>query len=261
MLVLLSPSKALDYDRPAPTQRHTRPELLDHTADLLKITRDLSVDDLRDLMHLSEDLATLNRDRFQSFELPFTPDNAKPAALVFDGDVYKGFDANSLSEADLLWAQDHVRILSGLYGVLRPLDLMQPYRLEMGTRLENARGKDLYAFWRDTLTPWIADDARRHPEPVIVNLASNEYSKAVRLKKLGVPVVTPRFEDEKDGKARVISFFAKKARGWMARWIVEHRATRAEQLEGFDTGGYTFVPEASTAEVPVFRRPQPPAAR
>lgn len=259
MLTLLSPAKKLDLDSPLPTAVHTTSDFVGDTKKLLPVVKKLDADDLRALMDISDDLATLNRDRFQAMSLPFTPDNARPAALTFAGEVYVSLDAKTLSEADLLWAQDHLRILSGLYGLLRPLDLMQPYRLEMGTKLTNPRGKDLYAFWRSTLTPAVKAATVGHSDPTIVNLASTEYSKAVDLKKLGLPVITPVFQDVRDGRARVLFLFAKQARGAMARWIIEQRAETPDELKRFDERGYRYVPELSDEQSFVFQRPQPPS--
>jgi len=261
MLTLLSPAKKLDEATALPTPEHTQPAFLDDTRELLSITRELSADDLSSLMKISDNLATLNHERFQSFELPLTSDNARPAALTFAGEVYTALDAWSLSEPDLQWAQSHVRILSGLFGILKPLDLIQPYRLEMGTRLANPRGRNLYDFWRDTLTPALAEEVAAQAVPGIVNLASNEYSKAVRLQRLDVPVITPKFQDVKEGKARTLFLFAKRARGWMTRWIIEERVDSVDALKEFTGGGYRYEPEHSTDDTLVFRRPQPPPAR
>jgi len=258
MLALLSPAKKLDLATALPTPQHTQSAFLADTEELLPVTRALSTDGLKKLMGISDALATLNHERFQALELPFTADNARPAALTFAGEVYTALDAWSLSEDDLLYAQGHLRILSGLYGLLRPLDLVQPYRLEMGTKLENPRGRDLYAFWRDRLTPALAEEAMAQAVPGIVNLASTEYSKAVRLKDIHVPVITPKFQDIKGGKARTLFLFAKRARGWMARWMMEERVDTIEGLKAFSGGGYRFVAEASTDTSFVFQRPQPP---
>jgi len=258
MLALLSPAKKLDLAAALPTARHTQSAFLGDTAELLPITRSLSTGDLQSLMGISDSLATLNHDRFQAMELPFSPDNARPAALTFAGEVYTALDAWSMSEDDLLYAQDHLRILSGLYGMVRPLDLIQPYRLEMGTKLANPRGKNLYAFWRKTLTPALAEAVAGHAVPAIVNLASTEYSKAVGLSDLDVPVITPKFQDIKGGKARTLFLFAKRARGWMARWMMQERVDTIEGLKGFEGGGYRFVAEASDEATFVFQRPQPP---
>ncbi len=258
MLALLSPAKKLDLDTPPSTAHHSQPALLGHTEALLPVTKQLGKADLQQLMGISDALAELNHERFQALQTPFDADNARPAALTFAGEVYTALDAPSLSEADLLWSQDHVRILSGLYGMLRPLDLMQPYRLEMGTKLENPRGKNLYQFWRETLTPAVREALEGHEHPTVINLASNEYSKAVDLRGLGAPVITPKFQDVKGGKARTLFLFAKRARGWMARWMIEQRATDPEQLKAFDVGGYRYDPDASDDTTWVFRRPQPP---
>lgn len=252
MITLLSPAKKL-HAEVSWTGPVSQPELTDDMNALLDVARPLSADDLKKLMHISDALAELNHARFQSLALPFDRDNAQPAILSFAGDVYVGLDAASLSDDDLAWAQDRVRILSGLYGVLRPLDLMQPYRLEMGSKLVNPRGRNLYAFWKKTLAPTLA----KLDGPVL-NLASTEYSKAVDFKALGRQVVTPAFKDVKAGKSRVISFFAKKARGAMARWVIEHRVTDPAQVRDFNWGGYTFVPEASSPTKLLFERPQPP---
>ena len=258
VLALLSPAKKLVLDTPFDPGATSQSDFLAHTKELVPVVKDLSTGDLKSLMGISDALATLNHERFQEMDLPFTPDNARPAALTFAGEVYTAFDAWSLSEGDLAWSQDHVRILSGLYGMLRPLDLMQAYRLEMGTKLENPRGKNLYAFWRSTLTPELEKAVSSHVDPTIVNLASTEYSKAVDLKKVEVPVITPVFQDVKGGKARTLFLFAKRARGWMARWIVEQRAETPDDLRRFDVGGYRFDAEASDDARWVFRRPQPP---
>ena len=260
MLTVLSPAKKLDETSPIRVAA-TAPPMLDHTRALMQVTRDLTPADLQELMHISDALAELNHARFQAFETPFTDDNARPAALTFAGDVYQGLDAWSLPEAALEWAQGHVAILSGLYGVLRPLDRMQPYRLEMGTRLENPRGADLYAFWRDTIGPWLAESLSSHDDPTLLNLASNEYFKAVDRKVLPGPVVTPVFKDRKDGRSRTISFFAKRARGAMARFVIENRIDTAEGVKAFECMGYRYQPGPSTKARWVFEREQPPPAR
>ncbi len=258
MLALLSPAKKLNLDHAFDATVVSQPDFLDDTRELVPVVQQLTAPDLQDLMGISEALATLNHDRFQAMDLPFTADNARPAALTFAGEVYTALDAWSLGKADLSWSQDHIRILSGLYGMVRPLDLIQPYRLEMGTKLANPRGKNLYAFWRETLTPELAKAVVDHVDPTIVNLASAEYSKAVDLKAIDAPVLTPVFQDVKDGKARTLFLFAKRARGWMARWMVEQRAEHPEDLKGFNVGGYRFDADASDDARWVFRRPQPP---
>jgi hypothetical protein len=210
-------------------------------------------------MHLSDNLATSTWERFQ--QLSLAPEGGRPAALTFAGEVYQGLDAWSLSADDLAWAQDHLAILSGLYGLLRPLDRLQPYRLEMGTKLDNPRGKDLVSFWRAVVTRRVDALVAGHADPTVVNLASDEYFSAVDRKGLTARVVTPVFQDIKDGKARALFLFVKRARGAMARWIVEHRAERAEQLKEAAVHDYRFVPEASDDVRWVFRRPQPPPVK
>ena len=205
-------------------------------------------------MGISEKLADLNHERFQLFSTPFTPDNAKPAALTFNGDTYTGLDAPSLSEADLNWAQNHLGILSGLYGLLRPLDLMQPYRLEMGTRMKNSRGGNLYELWGDRITRQISDRMANHADQTLVNLASNEYFKSVKTGELPGTVITPAFKEIRDGNAKMISFMAKRARGMMARFIVEGRLDRPEGMKDFTSGGYRYDPNLSTDTTWTFTR-------
>ena len=252
MLVVLSPAKNLDVEPVNVSLQATQPELMSETRELVDTCKQLSPANLASLMSISDKLAILNVERFNSFEFPFTQDNAKPAVLTFNGDVYTGLDAESLSEDDLTFAQQHLRILSGLYGVLRPLDLMQAYRLEMGTRLDNPKGKNLYEFWGDKVT----EQLNAEPQPIMVNLASNEYFKVVSKKLLSAPVITPVFKDTKNGNLKVISFFAKKARGLMARYIIENRITDVEQLKQFDVAGYAFDATLSSATEWVFTRPE-----
>lgn len=255
MLSVLSPAKSLDLS-PPPFQPPVRqPPLMSDTESLMKTTRRLTQTKLRELMNLSPALAKLNYDRFRAFELPFSEDNANVAAFTFDGEVYRGLDARSLSEKDLMWAEDHVAILSGMYGLLGPLDRMQAYRLEMGTKLETRRGKNLYAFWGDRITDEVNRRLEGHDDPTLVNLASLEYFKAVKKKQLTGDVVTCVFEDRKPGKTRnVISFLAKRARGRMARWIVEERVDRREGLRDFDLDRYRFQPKVSDDTTLVFSR-------
>jgi len=257
MLIVLSPAKSLDFTPPPETLPATRPELIEETARLAVTARRLKASDLRRLMGISDKLATLNRERFQAFD----PESevGVQAALAFAGDVYQGLDARSLDAGALGWAQERVRILSGLYGVLRPLDRIQPYRLEMGVRLKTRRGDSLYDFWGERIAKALRAATDGHDDPSVVNLASQEYFGAVDVRALKRPVIEVRFLEEKDGQARVISFFAKKARGMMARWAIERRADRAEALKGFDAGGYRFQPAASTDGVWTFSRPQPPS--
>ena len=252
MLVVLSPAKNLDVEPVNVSLQATQPELMSETRELVDTCKQLSPANLASLMSISDKLAILNVERFNSFEFPFTQDNAKPAVLTFNGDVYTGLDAESLSEDDLTFAQQHLRILSGLYGVLRPLDLMQAYRLEMGTRLDNPKGKNLYEFWGDKVT----EQLNAEQQPIMVNLASNEYFKVVSKKLLSAPVITPVFKDTKNGNLKVISFFAKKARGLMARYIIENRITDVEQLKQFDVAGYAFDAPLSSATEWVFTRPE-----
>jgi len=255
--LLLSPAKRL-VEPPAAAMSATVPDLLEHTRALLDRARALKVAELQELMGISESLAGLTRQRFHAVSFPFTRENARQAALSFAGDVYRGLDAGTLAEADLVWGQDRLGILSGLYGLLRPLDLMQPYRLEMGTPLDNPRGPDLYAFWRGVLTEAVAARVRAVGAPVVVNLASNEYFGALDPAGLPVPVITPVFQDVKDGKARTLGFFAKQARGVMARWVLTERIERPEDLKAFEGDGYRYDAKASKGLRWIFRRPQPP---
>lgn len=254
MLILLSPAKSLDYETPAPVAEFSLPQFIDRSAALIKVLRELSPADIARLMDVSDALATLNFDRYAAWEPPFTPANAKPAIFAFNGDVYDGLAAGTLTAADLQFAQTQLRILSGLYGILKPLDLMQAYRLEMGTRLATAAGKDLYAFWGDTLLAALNAELAEAAQPVVVNLASEEYFKAVRARKLAARVIQPVFEDWKGGRYKIISFYAKKARGLMARYAVVNRLTDPETLQAFDGEGYAFTPEVSDAQTWVFRR-------
>lgn len=260
MLALLSPAKKLDFARPLPEGVvPTDPLLARELAEVLAVARRLTVADLAEKMELSDALATSTHTRFQDF--PATPEGGRPAILAFAGDVYQGLDASSLGAADLAWAQDHVAILSGLYGWLRPLDRIHPYRLEMGTKLENPRGRDLYAYWRPVLAARVEEAVTGHEDKTVVNLASDEYFSAVDRKSLRADVVTPVFQDVRDGKARSLFLFVKRARGAMARWIVQHRVERASALREAVVDGYRFDPDASDGARWVFRRPQPPPPR
>lgn len=257
MLFLLSPAKSLDYDTPTPPELApalTRPQFLDDTAALIDILRTQSVDDVRGLMDLSEPLAQLNVDRYAAWRPRFTEHNSKPAVLAFNGDVYDGLDARTLRADDLAWAQQHVRMLSGLYGILRPLDRMQPYRLEMGTRLAGDHGASLYDYWGDRLALHLNKLARGEKVPVIVNLASQEYFRAADRKALKPRVVDCQFEDWKNDEYKIISFFAKRARGLMARYAIQHRLETPEALKGFNLDGYRLAPEVSSPDRLVFRR-------
>ncbi len=257
MLIVISPAKSLDYETPLATKKFSEPDMLDHAAELVDVMSGKSPDELASMMHISPSLAELNFTRFQDWQRPFTPDNARPALLAFDGDVYSGMDApNTFGERDFTHAQKTLRILSGLYGVLRPLDLMQPYRLEMGSKLETDAGSDLYSFWGDTITQNLNDAVEASPGAnVLVNLASNEYFGSVRTDTLTAPVITPNFLDAKgDGDYKIVSFFAKRARGAMSGWIIKNRVTAKRSLTEFDGMGYRFDPDRSTADRPVFIR-------
>lgn len=256
MLYLLSPAKKLDYDSPLGVSRHTQPLFTEDAAELIAVLRKKSAQDIAGLMSLSQALSELNVARYQSWTPAFTLDNARQAVLAFNGDVYEGLEAASLSAKGLDWAQDHVAILSGLYGVLRPLDLMQPYRLEMGTRLDNPRGKNLYEFWGSRIAAYLNERQAGDKAPVVVNLASEEYFKSVDLKTLKARVVQCVFQDWKNGAWKIISFHAKRARGLMARYAVQHQIDDPEGLRGFDSEGYAWDASASSADKLVFRRRQ-----
>ena len=254
MLFLLSPAKSLDFAPAAAEVPHTQPLFVPQAAALIEILQQKSPQDIAGLMHLSDALSGLNVARYQAWRPKFTAKNAKQAALAFNGDVYDGLDAKTLSLEDLAWTQAHLFILSGLYGVLRPLDFMQPYRLEMGTALANTRGKDLYHFWGTQISDYLNTRLQRDKTPVIVNLASQEYFKAVDKKVLKARVVDCVFEDFKGGNYKIISFYAKRARGLMARYAATQRLTLPEQLKGFDLDGYAFEPAESSVGRLVFRR-------
>ena len=258
MLTLLSPAKKLNMDAYAGAVPVTRPRMGEDTRELSATAKAQSQGELKRLMHLSDNLAQLNFERFARFDPDNRADGMKPAALAFDGDVYWGLEAKTLSDDDLTYAQDHLRILSGLYGLLRPMDEIQPYRLEMGTRLSNPRGGTLYDFWGDRVQQAVRDDLAGHAEPVVLNLASNEYFKSVRAKTLGVPVISVKLLEEKDGRARPVQYYTKFGRGAFARWVMQNRVERAADLRDFDAGGYKFSPERSSEHELVFERPQPP---
>lgn len=250
MLIVISPAKKLDYTSAVNSPLTTQPVLIDHSEELAQGLKALAPQDVSSLMSLSDKLGALNFERFQEWQTPFTEDNARPAVLAFKGDVYQGLDAESMSDEDLRWAQDHLRILSGLYGLLRPLDLMQAYRLEMGTKFANPRGTDLYQFWGDIIT----DELNKTDSSVLINLASNEYFKSVRKKAIGARIITPVFMDKKDDKYKIISFYAKKARGLMSSYIIRNRITDVEQIKNFDTDGYSYNAALSEADQWVFVR-------
>ncbi|ASG00575.1 peroxide stress protein YaaA [Vibrio anguillarum] len=254
MLIVVSPAKTLDYESPLVTSKYTQPELIDHSAQLIDVCRQLTPADISALMKVSDKIAGLNVARFAQWSPTFTLDNARPAILAFKGDVYTGFEAETLSDAGFEHTQQHLRMLSGLYGVLKPLDLMQPYRLEMGTRLGNPRGTNLYQFWGDIITDKLNQALKEQGDDVLINLASNEYFKAVNPKKLKGSIITPVFKDCKKGQYKVISFYAKKARGMMARYIIDKQISSVEQLAQFDSAGYYFVEQESSATELVFKR-------
>jgi cytoplasmic iron level regulating protein YaaA (DUF328/UPF0246 family) len=254
MLTVISPAKTLDFEAPLQTRRATQPELLDQAAALIDVARQQSPDDLRRLMKISPELAELNVRRFHNWAPPFSLENARQAVFAFRGDVYTGLDADTLSNDELGFAQQHLRILSGLYGALRPLDLMQAYRLEMGTRLSNERGKNLYDFWGDRITALLNQQLRKLDSRVLINLASEEYFKAVRPEALAAEVITPVFKDRRGAGYKVISFYAKKARGRMTRFIVQQGLTVPEGLRDFNWDGYRYAPRDSTAHEWVFLR-------
>lgn len=254
MLIVLSPAKNLDYESALATQLSTLPDMLDESKLLIERCRELSPAQVGSLMKISDKLADLNAQRFDQWQLPFTADNARQAVLAFNGDVYSGLQADTFSKQDFEFAQTHLRILSGLYGLLRPLDLMQAYRLEMGTKLDNARGKDLYTFWGNLITEKLNQALHDQGDNVLVNLASNEYFKSVKTKQLAGVVVTPIFKDWKAGQYKVISFFAKKARGSMARYIIQNQLTDVSQLTQFDVDGYVYNEAMSNQSELVFTR-------
>lgn len=254
MLFLISPAKALDYDTPPHVSSHTKPLFTHQSAELIDVLKTKTPQQISTLMKLSDALSGLNVARYQAWSPKFTAKNSKQAALAFNGDVYGGLDARTLSEQQLDWAQQHVCILSGLYGVLRPLDWMQPYRLEMGTALVTGRGKNLYQFWGTQISEYLNERAAADTSPVIVNLASEEYFKAVDRKALKARVVSCVFEEFKGGKYKIISFNAKRARGLMVRYAVEKKIATVKKLEAFDAEGYAFDAGASTPDRLVFRR-------
>lgn len=258
MLTLLSPAKTLDFETPPVTQTASQPALLEQAEILVDDLRDLSAVDLSNLMSISERLGSLNHRRFAEWSTPFDKTNAKQAVLAFKGDVYVGLDAESFSADDFKFAQKHLRILSGLYGVLRPLDLIQPYRLEMGTRFENERGRNLYEFWGDRISDELNKQLKSLRSNTVVNLASNEYFKSVNTDLLDADVVAPVFKDLKNGTYKVISFYAKKARGIMSAWIIKNRIDDSEQLEGFDGWGYRYSADMSEPGELLFVRDEKP---
>ena len=254
MLIVLSPAKSLDYKTPVKVKTPTLPEFVSESAKLIADLKKLAPQDIAKLMGLSDQLAVLNVGRYRDWSKKFTDANSKPAIYAFDGDVYDGFDVKTLDAKAVAFAQEHIRILSGLYGALRPLDLMQAYRLEMGTSFKNVRGKDLYAFWGGRVTDSLKKVLEKDKKPVLLNLASEEYFKVLQPKDLGCPVIAPVFQDAKDGKYKIISFYAKRARGLMARYVVENRISDPADLKGFNLDGYRYYAADSKPDKPVFRR-------
>lgn len=254
MLLLLSPAKKLDYDSSVRTTLHTQPLFVKPAAGLIDVLKTKSASDIAGLMKLSDALAKLNVERYAAWKPRFTQTNSRQAVLAFNGDVYEGLDAPSLSDTQLKWAQEHIAILSGLYGVLRPLDLMQPYRLEMGTKLATEKGKTLYAYWGSQIAQYLNERLEGKRAPTVLNLASEEYFKAVDLKALKANVVQCVFQDYKNGDWKIISFHAKRARGLMARYVIENKINKPSALTGFDSEGYAYDAETSTEFRLVFRR-------
>lgn len=259
MLMVISPAKTLDYETPPLTDRYTLPLHLDDAQELIGVLREMTPAQIGSLMSLSDKLAGLNAARYASWHPDFSPANAKQALLAFKGDVYTGLAAEDFDAADFDFAQRHLRMLSGLYGVLRPLDLMQPYRLEMGTKLANARGANLYEFWGERISAWLNQDLAEQGDAVLLNLASNEYFGAVKRKALDARIIDTEFKDLKNGQYKIISFYAKKARGLMARYVIKERLTDPEGLKDFDYAGYRFAAEESSADRLVFLRDHPDA--
>lgn len=257
MLFVISPAKRLDVAPQSQTRQYTTPDFLRESRQLIKRLREFSPQGLSELMDISDSLAEENHARFRQWKTPFTPENAKPAILTFQGDVYLGMEAASFRARDLQYAQKHLRILSGLYGVLRPLDLIQPYRLEMGTALSTSRGDNLYAFWGDKITKAVQSELDEQPDRILVNLASNEYFQSIRNSQLDARIITPVFKETKNGKHRVLSFFAKKARGQMVAFAVRQRLKSADELKRFDVEGYRYEESLSSEDQWVFARPQP----
>jgi len=253
MLTVISPAKTLDFESKPHTTQHSQAAFLAQSQLLINDLKKLSTTDVASLMKLSDKLAGLNAARFNQWQVPFDLDNAKQAILAFKGDVYTGLDADTLDDASLEFAQQHLRILSGLYGVLKPLDLMQAYRLEMGTKFANSKGSNLYQFWGSQIGEFLEADPAM-TDGILINLASNEYFKAVNAKKLNVRIITPAFKDWKNGQYKMISFYAKKARGLMTRYMIDHHIDQPEQLKDFDSDGYRFSQEMSEGDNWVFIR-------
>ena len=256
MLIILSPAKKLNYNDNAPVKSFTTPKYLNYSQELIAELQKLSVDEIGKMMNLSKNLANLNKERYMEWQKPHSPDekDSKQAAYAFQGDVYQGWAPESLSEDDMEFAQDHVRILSGLYGILRPLDLMKPYRLEMGTKFGINEKKNLYEYWQETITKGLNEKLKENGDKYLINLASNEYFKAIDTSKLNAEVIIPVFKDNKNGEYRVVSFFAKKARGMMTRFVVKNTITNPEKLKLFEEDGYYYNDELSEGNTIVFTR-------
>ncbi|MFT5505072.1 MAG: cytoplasmic iron level regulating protein YaaA (DUF328/UPF0246 family) [Gammaproteobacteria bacterium] len=256
MLTVISPAKTLDYDSPVLTDQFTNPAHLTQSRKLIKRLRQFSAPELSNLMKVSPAIGDLNADRFKRWKTPFKPNNARQALFAFKGDVYIGLDAYSMSEQNLEFAQDHLRMLSGLYGILRPLDLMQPYRLEMGTRLSTDSAENLYQFWDDRITKTLNQELKSIESTALINLASIEYFKSVKTSKIKADVITPTFKDYNQGEYKIIGFFAKKARGAMSRYIIDNELTNPMDLQAFDVDGYRFDSSLSKGNEWVFTRKQ-----
>lgn len=254
MLILVSPAKTLDFEQPALTKEYSQSDFLTSSQELIQVCQQLTPADIASLMKVSDKIAGLNAARFGQWQPNLNLDNAKQAIFAFRGDVYTGFDADTLSETEITQTQSQLRILSGLYGLLRPLDLILPYRLEMGTSLANPKGKNLYEFWGDTLTEAVNKALVEHENDIIINLASNEYFKAIKVKKLQGQLITPAFKDCKKGQYKVISFFAKRARGMMARYLIQNQVNSLAGLKAFDVAGYYYSEEQSSPATPTFLR-------
>lgn len=257
MLIVISPAKTLDLDAAPASLAHTQPKMREKSEELIDVLTTKSPADIEKMMKISPKLAELNVDRYHNWGRPFTKSNAKQAVLAFKGDVYTGLEANNFNDQDFRFAQDHLRILSGLYGTLRPLDLMQAYRLEMGTKLANSKGKNLYEFWGNSITQELNEQLEFISSTTLINLASNEYFKSVKTKDINGDIVTPIFKDWKNGQYKIISFFAKKARGMMSSWLIKNQIQDIDALPGFKQAGYKFSPNDSDPFKPVFIRKQP----
>jgi cytoplasmic iron level regulating protein YaaA (DUF328/UPF0246 family) len=258
MLITLSPSKGQDFELAAPTKTYTTPSQLVNSVELVKQLKKFNLKQIQDLMSISENLSELNYQRYKDFAAPFNPQNAKQALFAFKGDVYSGINTSSMQQTDFEYAQQHLRILSGLYGCLKPLDLIQPYRLEMKTKLKTKKGINLYQFWGDSITEKLNASLAKQKHKVLVNLASNEYWKSVKAKNINGRIINVAFKEIKDGKSRIIAIFAKKARGMMADFIIRNRVETIEGLKQFNREGYEYDSSASTQQQMVFLRQQPP---